>query len=75
MGGYIPAVMNAANEECVSAFILNQIKFTRITEIVEKVVNLFLYNAKNTVIGKLSIDDIFRIDLEARKKTKELILL
>jgi 1-deoxy-D-xylulose 5-phosphate reductoisomerase len=54
---------------------LNQIKFTSITEIVEKVVNLFLDNAKNTVISKLSIDDIFRIDLEARKKTKELILL
>jgi 1-deoxy-D-xylulose-5-phosphate reductoisomerase len=74
-GGYIPAVMNAANEECVCAFILNQIKFTRITEIVEKVVNLFLDNSKNTETSKLSIDDIFRIDLEARNKTKELILL
>jgi 1-deoxy-D-xylulose 5-phosphate reductoisomerase len=67
--------MNAANEECVSAFILNQIQFTRITEIVEKVVNLFLDNSKNTETSKLSIDDIFRIDLEARNKTKELILL
>jgi 1-deoxy-D-xylulose-5-phosphate reductoisomerase len=74
-GGYIPAVMNAANEECVEAFILKQIKFTRITEIVEKVVNLFLINYNKNKIKELNIEDIFKMDLEARKKTKELILL
>ncbi len=74
-GGYIPAVMNAANEECVKAFILKQIKFTRITEIVEKVVNLFLINYKNNKLKEINIEDIFKMDLEARKKTKDFILL
>ena len=74
-GGYMPAVMNAANEECVEAFILKQIKFTRITEIVEKVVNLFLINYENNKLKEINIEDIFKMDLEARKKTKELILL
>ena len=74
-GGYIPAVMNAANEECVKAFILKQIKFTRITEIVEKVVNLFLINYKKNKLKEINIEDIFKMDLEARKKTKDFILL
>ena len=74
-GGYIPAVMNAANEECVEAFILKQIKFTRITEIVEKVVNLFLINYKKNKLKEINIEDIFKMDLEARKKTKDFILL
>ena len=74
-GGYIPAVMNAANEVCVEAFIQNQIKFTKITDIVEKIVDLFLLNHKKDEINKLTLDDIYKMDFEARKKAKEMILL
>ena len=74
-GSYIPAVMNAANEVCVEAFIQNQIKFTKITDIVEKIVDLFLFNHKKDEINKLTLDDIYKMDFEARKKAKEMILL
>ena len=74
-GSYIPAVMNAANEVCVEAFIQNQIKFTKITDIVEKIVDLFLLNHKKDEINKLTLDDIYKMDFEARKKAKEMILL
>jgi len=74
-GGYIPAVMNAANEVCVEAFIQNQIKFTKITDIVEKIVDLFLLNHKKDQINKLTLDDIYKMDFEARKKAKEIISL
>jgi 1-deoxy-D-xylulose-5-phosphate reductoisomerase len=73
-GGYIPAVMNAANEVCVEAFIQNQIKFTQITDIVEKIVDLFLLNYKKDKINELTLEDIYKMDFEARKKTKEMIL-
>jgi 1-deoxy-D-xylulose-5-phosphate reductoisomerase len=74
-GGYIPAVMNAANEVCVEAFIQNQIKFTKIADIVEKIVDLFLLNHKKDQINKLTLDDIYKMDFEARKKAKEIISL
>ena len=74
-GSYIPAVMNAANEVCVEAFIQNHIKFTKITDIVEKIVDLFLLNHKKDEINKLTLDDIYKMDFEARKKAKEMILL
>jgi len=67
--------MNAANEVCVEAFIQNQIKFTKITDIVEKIVDLFLLNHKKDQINKLTLDDIYKMDFEARKKAKEMILL
>jgi 1-deoxy-D-xylulose-5-phosphate reductoisomerase len=73
-GGYIPAVMNAANEVCVEAFTQNQIKFTQITDIVEKIVDLFLLNYKKDKINELTLEDIYKMDFEARKKTKEMIL-
>jgi 1-deoxy-D-xylulose-5-phosphate reductoisomerase len=66
--------MNAANEVCVEAFIQNQIKFTQITDIVEKIVDLFLLNYKKDKINELTLEDIYKMDFEARKKTKEMIL-
>jgi 1-deoxy-D-xylulose-5-phosphate reductoisomerase len=38
-GGISPAVMNAANEVAVKAFLDGKIKFTRIYEIIEKVMD------------------------------------
>ena len=67
--------MNAANEVCVEAFIQNHIKFTKITDIVEKIVDFFLLNHKKDQINKLTLDDIYKMDFEAREKAKEMILL
>ena len=38
-GGISPAVMNAANEVAVKAFLEGRIKFTRIYDIIEKVMD------------------------------------
>ena len=59
-GGVAPAVLNAANEVAVAAFLDSQIAFTRITVMVEQVL------ARYAPAAPASLADVFAIDAEAR---------
>lgn len=65
--GVIPAVLNAADEIAVDAFLNGKISFTNVFEIVEKIVKEFK-NIKNP-----TLEDIIMSDKEARIKTAECI--
>lgn len=66
-GGTIPAVLNAANEIAVDAFLSGRIGFLDIPILIEKVISS---HKKEAV---LHVDDVLRADLWARGKAKELI--
>jgi len=60
VGGTLPAVLNAANEVAVEAFLDGAIGFTDITAHVEKVLNL------HTVIESPTLEQVFEADAWAR---------
>ncbi len=60
-GGSAPAILNAANETAVSAFLQNKIKFLDIADIVKKVLD------KMDVVSKYTIEEIIEIDRKARE--------
>lgn len=64
--GSHPVVLNAANEEAVLAFLAGNIKFTRIPEIIEKVLSLH--------DGRVnpSLEEILKIDAWARQEARRL---
>lgn len=68
MGGALPAVLNAANEIAVDAFLHGKIKFGNITESVTAVLHIMERTSKLH-----SLEDILLADQEARIKTKELL--
>ena len=59
-GGTLPAVMNAANEVAVSAFLGRRIPFPRIWQLVEEVMN------RHTSIANPTLDAILQADRWAR---------
>lgn len=61
-GGTMPAVLNAANEEAVGAFINGKIKFTDLPKIVEKVL------AAHDVVVDPALNQILEADLWARQQ-------
>ncbi len=67
-GGTVPAVYNAANEECVGAFLAGQIPFAGIVETVAQVVSEHSDPAGNTV----QLADILAADSWARDRAREL---
>jgi 1-deoxy-D-xylulose-5-phosphate reductoisomerase len=66
-GGTAPAVLNAADEVAVSAFMENKIRFIDLPEIIEKILS------RHDSIKDPSLDDILQADLWARKETKKII--
>lgn len=66
-GGAMPIVLNAANEIAVDKFLNNQIKFTEIASLVERV----LAASDNQKIVKLA--DVFEVDKETRKLTNAML--
>lgn len=66
-GGSSPIVYNAANEEAVSAFINGEISFTDIIPLVHRCVETFKYRKVT------SIDDVYRVDREARELARKFI--
>lgn len=68
LGGTATACLNAANEEAVFAFLDGKIKLYNIYEITKKMCD------EHQVIQNPTIDEIFEVDNEIRKKTKEYIL-
>ena len=67
-GGTATACLNAANEEAVFAFLEGKIKLYQIYEITKRIFG------GHEVIKNPTIDEIFAVDAEIRRKTKELIL-
>ncbi len=67
-GGIVPAMMNAANEVLVDAFLKGNLKFTDIPKHVETI----MADAP-TVSGHLTLDQVLEADAEARKLTAALI--
>ena len=61
-GGSAPIVLNAANEVAVNDFLMGKISFLDIEKTVEKAL------CEHNIIYNLSLDDIFEIDNEIRKK-------
>jgi 1-deoxy-D-xylulose-5-phosphate reductoisomerase len=59
-GGTLPAVLNAANEIAVAAFLASRIPFPRIWETVARVMH------DHPVVAEPSLDDILEADREAR---------
>lgn len=68
-GGTAPAIMNAANEEAVQAFLDHHISFIDIAKIIEQVMN------KVDSTDATSIDTILKDDVRARELAHEIIFV
>ncbi len=68
LGGALPAVLNASNEEVVAAFLNNKIRFYDIAEIVCEVVDRFYYSKTEQ-----NLDEILKIASESRYVANDLI--
>lgn len=66
-GGAAPAVLNAANEVAVAAFLGGQIAFTRIAAHVEDVLSCYAPPAP------ASLADVIAVDAEARERARSLM--
>lgn len=66
-GGVVPAMMNAANEVLVAAFLEGQLQFVDIPRHIETVMT-----KAPTISGRLDLKEALEADLEARKMAKSL---
>ncbi len=66
-GGAYPAVMNAANEAAVAAFLKDRVSFLGIADVVEGCMDAFSGRAAET------LDDVFEIERETRERAERLI--
>jgi len=66
-GGSAPAVMNAANEVAVEAFLDRHISFQQIPQLIEKVLE------QHTVEDLTNIDQVLRADLYGRRTARDII--
>ncbi|MFT5387757.1 MAG: 1-deoxy-D-xylulose-5-phosphate reductoisomerase, partial [Candidatus Omnitrophota bacterium] len=66
-GGTLPSVLNAADEEAVEAYLNGDIKFTRIYDVVEKIV------MKHKTQLKPSLKQILQADQWAREETRKVL--
>jgi 1-deoxy-D-xylulose-5-phosphate reductoisomerase len=66
-GGTAPTALNAANETAVEGFISGRIRFTAITELVERIL------VKHDVNMNPTLDDILDCDRQTRRLAAELI--
>ncbi len=70
-GGTLPAVMNAANEVAVAAFLAEQIPYLGIAELVERAMNHAV--REGSAQAATSIDQLLAIDAETRVYARELV--
>lgn len=66
-GGVMPAVLNAANEIAVEAFLDSQIDFLEIAETVEQTMSIIKSGSEE------NLDDILAADSDARRTAREII--
>ena len=71
--GTAPAIMNAANEICVQAFIERKLSFLSIVEIVNKVLENHLSGSEFIANKELTLDKLFASDKKARFDTQQII--
>lgn len=71
--GSAPAAMNAANEECVSAFIEQKISFLSIVEIVETIVRNHLTSTSFINNDSLTLDKLLKVDESIRIEARKII--
>ncbi|HWQ76100.1 MAG TPA: 1-deoxy-D-xylulose-5-phosphate reductoisomerase [Syntrophomonas sp.] len=67
-GGTLPAVMNAANETAVWAFINRQIKFNQIAMVVDNVMQ------EHTITDRPALEEILEADRWARHRARQIML-
>ncbi len=67
-GGGLPAVLNAANEEAVAAFLTRDLRLTDIFDIVTETVDLYSASAPQAC----ALDDILAVAAEARASAREM---
>ena len=72
-GGTLPAVMNAANEVAVAAFLAEQIPYLGIAELVERAMNHAV--REGSVQAATSIDQLLAVDAETRVYAREQVPL
>ena len=68
-GGNLPAVMNAANEIAVFAFLRNRLNFLDMTDVIEKTMN------KISFVQEPTLEEYFESDGMARNYAADLIKL
>ena len=66
-GGTLPAVLNAANEIAVAAFLDRQVRFPRIWQVVAEVMN------RHEIVAHPDLDAILRADQWARAEARQLL--
>jgi len=67
MGGTHPAVLNAANEEAVGAFLAGAMAFTEIPVMIEKVLD------EHETLDGQDLDAVLEADSWARARAREVI--
>lgn len=67
-GGSAPAILNAANEVAVAAFLAGQIRFTRIAALVEETLM-----RSNDAPRPASLEEVLAVDLSARMQAQALL--
>ncbi|MCL9983393.1 MAG: 1-deoxy-D-xylulose-5-phosphate reductoisomerase [Erythrobacter sp.] len=67
-GGAAPAILNAANEVAVAAFLAGQIRFTRIAALVEETLQ-----RSNDAPRPVSLDEVLAVDQSARRQAMSLL--
>ncbi|MCX4746420.1 1-deoxy-D-xylulose-5-phosphate reductoisomerase [Kitasatospora sp. NBC_01287] len=74
LGGTVPAVFNAANEECVDAFLSGRLPFTGIVDTVAKVVAEHGQNNGGRAVPgtSLTVEDVLDAEGWARARAREL---
>ena len=70
VGGALPAIFNAANEEAVAAFISGRIKFTEIIATVEEMITQY---EGRSLPALRDLADVSAIEQDARTRTEQLI--
>jgi 1-deoxy-D-xylulose-5-phosphate reductoisomerase len=68
-GGCAPAVLNAANEEAVAAFVAGSLTFTGITDLLERVLDA----AGGWHADPVTVDDVLAAETWARARARELV--
>ena len=67
-GGGKPAVLNAANEVAVEAFLSGRIRFPEIVSVTEQVLDSFA-----AILGPLTVEKVLAVDARARERATEVI--
>lgn len=66
-GGTLPAVMNAANEAAVYAFLQNEIRFLDIQRLIKRMMN------EHKLVENPSLREILEVDKKVKEETKSII--